>query len=153
VTWTGSRATKSASVTMDVDELHWVDGAKRWEYGGRNFSYDTSMVKGLEFIDRMGIDAVQAHARSLTERLHEGLKSIPGAKLNSPAKLDETTGIANVSLKNVDGLTFSNTLRDRWKMIVRPALWGTSIRISLACFTREQDLDDLLGNIATLAKE
>ena len=97
-------------------------------------------------------DAVQAHARKLTEQLHEALKTIPGAKLNSPANLDETTGIANVSLKNVDGVTFSNTLRDRWKMIVRPALWGTSIRISLACFTREEDLDNLLENIATLAK-
>jgi selenocysteine lyase/cysteine desulfurase len=152
VTWTGSRATKTASVTMDVHELNWVDGAKRFEYGGRTFSYDTAMVTGISYLEQLGLENVQAHARKLTAQLHEGVKGIPGAKLNSPCKLEETTGIVNVSLANVDGAFFSNALRDHWKMITRPALWGTSVRISLACFIDEQDVDNLIENIATLAK-
>ncbi len=47
VTWTGSRATKGGSVTMGTEDLEWIDGATRFEYGGRTFSYDTAMVEGM----------------------------------------------------------------------------------------------------------
>jgi selenocysteine lyase/cysteine desulfurase len=151
VTWTGSRATRTGGVTMDVTDLVWIPTARRFEYGGRTFAYDTAMAAGVAYVDRLGLANVADHARRLTARLHAGLARIPGARLHSPADLDAATGIATVSLDNVDGVKVSAALRERWRIVTRPALRGTSVRVSLAVFVEERDVDLLLDSLAALA--
>ncbi len=151
VTWTGSNATQTGSVTMGVEDLNWIPSARRFEYGGRTYSYDTAMVTGLSYVDRLGVEAVEAHSQQLTTHLHHGLKRIPGARVHSPADPCQATGIATVSLDNIDGVQFSAALRERWKIITRPALRGTSVRFSLAAFVEERDVDGLLDALAALA--
>ncbi len=153
VTWCGSNMTQTGSVTMGVEELNWIAGARRFEYGGRTYSYDTAMVAGLSYVDRLGVEAVAAHSRHLTAYFHEGLKRVPGAVIHSPTDLNAATGIATVSLDNMDGVTVSAALRERWNMIQRPALRGTSVRISLAAFIEESDVDLLIASLTTLATE
>lgn len=153
VTWTGSNATKGGSVTMGVEDLEWIDGAKRFEYGGRTYSYDTAMATGVSYVDRIGIGEVQAHQRALTAQLHDGLSRIPGAEIHSPLVPGEGTGINTVSIANMDGVAFSAALRDRFKIITRPALRGTTVRISLAVYTEPSDVDFLLQSIATVAAD
>jgi selenocysteine lyase/cysteine desulfurase len=153
VTWTGSRATKGGSVTMGVEDIEWIDGATRFEYGGRTFSYDTAMVAGVSYIDRLGIEQIEEHARRLTERFHERIAGIPGATIRSPKNPAEGTGINTVSLDNMGGVDFSAALRDRFRIIQRPALRASSVRFSLACYIDESDVDFLLEAIGTLASE
>lgn len=149
--WTGSGATKGGSVTMGVEDLVWIDGAKRFEYGGRTFSYDTAMATGVSYVDRIGIDAIRDHQQRLTAYFHEGLARIPGAKVHSPKDPQDGTGINTVSIETMDGVAFSAALRERFKVITRPALRGTTVRVSLAVYTEEDDVDRLLGAIETLA--
>lgn len=151
VTWTGSNVTRTSSVTMGIDDLDWIPGAKRFEYGGRPYAYDTAMVTGLAYVDRLGIEAIEQHARDLTARLHDGLARVPGARIRSPRDPSEATGIAAVSLDGVDGVVLSAMLRDRWNMIQRPALGGSSVRISLAAFVEEDDVARLVECFATIA--
>lgn len=151
ISWTGSGATRSGSVTMGPDELHWVHGARRFEYGGRTHSYDTAMVAGLSYVDRLGIETIEAHARHLTAYFQDGLKRVPGAHLRSPESPRDATGIATFSLDAMDGTSLSAALRDRWQIIQRPALRATSVRVSLAAFVEESDIDRLLDGLATLA--
>jgi selenocysteine lyase/cysteine desulfurase len=153
VTWCGSNVTQTGSVTMGVEDLNWIPGARRFEYGGRTFSYDTAMVTGLSYIEELGVEAVEAHARHLTAYFHEELKRVPGARIHSPLDLNAATGIATVSLDNMDGVAVSTALRERWNMIQRAALRGTSVRISLAAFIEESDVDLLINSLATLANE
>ncbi|MGH2560381.1 MAG: aminotransferase class V-fold PLP-dependent enzyme [Thermomicrobiales bacterium] len=153
MTWSGSRATQTGSVTMGVEDLNWIAGARRFEYGGRTFSYDTAMAAGAGYVARLGVANVEAHAQRLTAHLHAGLARVPGARLHSPADPREATGIATVSLANMDGVTLSAALRDRWRIVTRPALRGTSVRISLAAFVEECDVDHLLASLTTLAAE
>jgi hypothetical protein len=58
-----------------------------------------------------------------------------------------------VKLANLSGVDFSKALRDRWNVVQRPSLWGTSVRFSLACFIDEQDIDELVGFIDILASD
>lgn len=153
VTWCGSNMTKTGSVTMGVDELNWIPGTRRFEYGGRTHSYDTAMVAGLSYVDALGVAAVEAHSQQLTAYLHEQLKRVPGVHIHSPLNLRDATGIATISLDRMDGVALSAALRDRWRMIQRPALWGKSVRISLAAFIEESDVDLLVNSLVTLATE
>lgn len=153
VTWCGSNVTQTGSVTMGVEDLNWIPGARRFEYGGRTYSYDTAMVAGLAYVEQLGVVAVAEHARQLTAYLHEQLPRVPGAHIHSPLNLRDTTGIATISLDRMDGIALSTALRERWQMIQRPALRGTSVRISLAAFIQERDVDFLVDSLVTLATE
>jgi cysteine desulfurase/selenocysteine lyase len=153
VTWSGSRATKGGSVTMGAEDIEFIDSARRFEYGGQTFSYHTAMVEGLKYVDDLGIANVELHARKLTERFHAGLAAIPNATVMSPKGPVEATGICSVKLANLSGVDFSKALRDRWNVVQRPSLWGTSVRFSLACFIDEQDIDELVGFIDILASD
>lgn len=152
VTWCGSNMTKQGSVTMGPEDLIWIDGARRFEYGGRTHSYDTAMVAGLSYVARLGIGNVQAHARALTAYFHDALQRVPGAKIHSPLNLDATTGINTISLANMDGVALSTALRERWRLGQRPALRGTAVRISLAAFIEERDVDFLIECLMELAR-
>lgn len=153
VTWTGSRATKGGSVTMGVEDLEWIDGARRFEYGGRTFSYDTAMAAGVSYVDQIGINAIRRHQQQLTAQLHDGLSRIPGAKIHSPCNPSDGTGINTVSIESMDGVHFSAALKERFKIITRPALRATTVRISLAIYHEPSDIDYLLQSIATLAAD
>jgi selenocysteine lyase/cysteine desulfurase len=153
VTWCGSNMTQTGSVTMGVDELKWIPGAKRFEYGGRTYSYDTAMVAGVAYVEALGVEAVAAHSRHLTAYFHEQLQRVPGVHIHSPLNLSDATGIATISLDRMDGVKLSTALRERWQMIQRPALRGTSVRISLAAFIETRDVDYLVDSLVTLATE
>jgi selenocysteine lyase/cysteine desulfurase len=150
VTWCGSGMTTGGSVTMGVEDLHWVPGARRFELGGRTFSYDTAMATGIAYVENLGLDAVQAHARALTAQFHDGLARIPGSKIESPTDLNDTNAIATASFASVGGAALSAALRDRFRIIQRPALRATSVRFSLAPFIEPADVDFLLESIATV---
>lgn len=153
VTWCGSNVTQTGSVTMGVEDLNWIPGARRFEYGGRTYAYDTAMVAGLSYVDALGVEAVAAHSRHLTAYFHDQLQRVPGVHIHSPLNLNDATGIATISLDRMDGVALSAALRERWKMIQRPALRGTSVRISLAAFIEESDVDRLVDSLVTLASE
>jgi len=153
VTWCGSNVTQTSSMTMDVEDLKWIAGARRFEYGGRTYSYDTAMVAGLSYVDQLGIEMVETHARHLTAYLHDALQRVPGVHIHSPLNPSEATGIATLSLDNMDGRTLSTALGERWKIMQRAALRGTSVRISLAAFIEESDVDLLVSSLRTLAGE
>lgn len=151
VTWCGSNMTQGGSVTMGVEDLNWIPGARRFEYGGRTVSYDTAMAAGIEYIDNLGVKEIEAHSQRLTTYFHEQLQRVPGVHIHSPLDLHNATGINTISLDAMDGVAVSAALRERWNMIQRAALRGTSVRISLAAFVEETDIDQLVDNLITLA--
>jgi selenocysteine lyase/cysteine desulfurase len=153
VTWCGSNVTQTGSVTMGVEDLQWIGGARRFEYGGRTYSYDTALAAGIAYIEQLGIKAIEAHAKHLTAYFHDALQRVPGAHIHSPLNLADATAISTLSLDNMDGVTLSTALRERWNMLQRAALRGTSVRISLAAFIEESDVDRLVDNLRILATE
>ena len=129
---------------------------KRYNTLGTGWSCRSStsferVAAGVAHFDALGVAAVEAHARELTAYLHDGLRRVPGARVHSPCDPAQATGIATVSLGNVDGVTLSAALRERWRIITRPALYGTTVRISLAAFVKRRDVDLLLEALTTLA--
>jgi cysteine desulfurase/selenocysteine lyase len=151
VTWTGSRTTEAARIDMGMESLAFLPTMHRFEYGGRVFSHDAAMAAGAEYVMRLGLDTIAAHARRMTRSLHEKLDHVPGARITSTRDLDRATGIVTIGLDGMDGPTLAAALRERWNMLLRAANRGTCVRVSIAAFTDERDLDLLVDALATLA--
>lgn len=150
VTWTGSRATETARVDMDMENMSFIAGARRFEYGGRVFAHDSAMAAGADYVTRLDIAAVEEHARRLTEYFHHALARIPGIRIESTHDLRAATGIVTIGVPGIDGPALAAALRERWNILTRAALCGTSVRVSIAAFTNEQDLDALVAGVATV---
>jgi len=73
--------------------------------------------------------------------------------VRSPKPPHETTGILTVSLENLGGTEVSAALRERWKIVTRPALWASSVRVSIAPYTEQRDVDVVLEAFDTLSRE
>lgn len=150
VTWTGSHATTGATVTLGPDELEWKPGVQRFEYGARVYSWDTAMGVGAACVEKLGIENVLAHSRRLGRRFHDGLAAIPGITIHSPEP-ERGTGINCLSLDGMEGIELSRRLREAFQIVQRPALWGKAVRISLASFIEDEDVDYLLGALETIS--
>ncbi len=151
VTWTGSHATTGATVTLGPDELAWKPGGARFEYGARVYSWDTAMGVAAAGIEALGVENILAHSRRLGRRFHDGLATIPGVTIHSPAP-EVGTGINCISLATMDGVEFSQRLREEFQIVQRPALWGQAVRISLAAFIEDEDVDYLLKAVEVIAQ-
>lgn len=152
VTWTGSRATIGGGIDMMPEDLEFIPGARRYEYGGRVFAYDSAMAVAATFVADLDLEAIAAHAQRLAGHLHRNFSRIPGARIHSPANPADGTGIVTFSLEGVPGTDLAPALRERWNILTRPALHGTSVRASVACFTDESDLDLLAEAVETMGR-
>jgi len=145
VTWTGSRATRTAGI--DMRELDFLPSARRFEFGGRPWAEESALAAGVEYVSQLGLTAIEQHARRLALYLQQALRRLPGLRIYSPLDPDKMTGIVTFSLKGVDGVKLSRSLQERFQILTRPALEGTSVRVSIAAFTSEADLDALVKGV------
>ena len=89
---TGVRSAQRAH----LDEYPW-----RMEYGTPNVSGIAGLHAGVQWLERQGLRAVEAHEMTLMRRLVEGLGRIPGVTMYCQ---DDLANHIAVMLFNVDGL-------------------------------------------------
>jgi selenocysteine lyase/cysteine desulfurase len=151
VTWTGSRATKTAGI--DMTELEFLPNARRFEFGGRPWAEESALAAGVEYISSLDLKTIEQHARSLALYLHQALRRLPGLRIHSPLDPDKMTGIVTFSVDGFSGTRISASLWERFRILTRPALNGTSVRASIAAFTNESDLDALVHSVGKIVAD
>ena len=150
VSWTGSQA---GTWDRDTDELKFADTAHRFEFGGRHDPLYNAMGKAIEFLDSTGLGEIQARVRVLTNRLKAGIDETSGVTLRSPESPEFSTGIVTFSVDGLTGTDLNAEMWDRWRVLGRPALKQSAMRLSTAFFTSDQEIETVISAIGTLANE
>ena len=151
VSWTGSQAGTLDRSTME--ELQFLDTAHRFEFGGRHTVLYGAMGKAIEYLDGVGMDSIEARSTQLADRLKAGIAEIPGAVLRSPESHGFSTGIVTFSVDGLNGDEVNSQMLERWKVLGRPALQQSAMRLCCAFFTEDREIDTILEAISTLANE
>lgn len=110
----------------------------------------------IDFIERIGgVQAIQAEAARKTGRLREDLDAVSGVEILSSRRPDTQTGIVAFAVEGVDGKDLDRALRSRWEMTQRATFLAepTGVRISVAFYTSEEELDTLVQAVKVLASE
>lgn len=94
---TGVRSAQRAH----LDEYPW-----RLEYGTPNVAGIAGLNAGVQWLQKTGLEAIEAHEMRLMRRLVEGLREIPGVTLYCQ---DDLEGHIAVMIFNVDGFEASDT--------------------------------------------
>ena len=150
VSWTGSGA---GEWDRDTDDLTFHDSSRRFEFGGRPYAVYSGMAKGVEFVSSFGLAEVQARAQGLAGWLKAAIAEIPGVTLCSPEAPEVSTGIVTFSVGGLTGDELKERMWDGWRILGRPALKQTAMRVSIAFFTTEEEIEKVVDPISTLAQQ
>ncbi|MCL2740369.1 MAG: aminotransferase class V-fold PLP-dependent enzyme, partial [Oscillospiraceae bacterium] len=129
-----------------------------FESGTQNAAAIQALGKGIEFINNIGIDAIRAHDKMLTNYLLENLMNFNDIIVYGAKNPEAQIGTISFNLKNMDCTAVSNNLSRDFNIATRSGYQcaalahrtlGTensgTIRASLSYFSTKKDIDMLIN--------
>ena len=136
---------------------HAPDGtARQYETGTPASMLYQGLRASLDFIDGIGgPQAIADEAGRKAESLRTRFDAIPGVRVISSRRADTRTGIVAFAIEGMEGTDVSEALRNRWQITQRATYINepTGVRISVAFYTSDTELDTLVEAVTTLAGE
>ena len=136
---------------------HAPDGtARQYETGTPASVLYLGLSAGLDFLDGVGgPQAIAAEAGRKAESLRARFDAIPGVRVISSRRAETRTGIVAFAIDGMEGNEVSGALTDRWQIAQRATYINkpSGVRISVAFYTSDSELDTLVEAVTTLAGE
>jgi selenocysteine lyase/cysteine desulfurase len=110
----------------------------------------------IDYIESIGgVEAIQQECVRKTDILKANLDAVPGAIVVSSRRPDSQTGTVTFAIEGMDGKDVDHALRNRWQIVQRGTYMTepTGVRISVAFYTSDEELDTLVDAVKVLAKE
>ena len=146
----------------DVEERIWgtLAGSHYDDWDSRAFRFmqfgtgSVSVVAGLlaafDFVDRIGLERIVRWDHALNARLRDGLESIPGARITSPADRRFAAAITTFRVEGVPARDLQIALW-REKIRVRAQNDRNGARFCTHLYVAPADVDRALATVAELA--
>lgn len=130
--------------------------ARQYEMGSPASVLYLGVGASLDFLTCIGgSQAIAAEASRKAEKLWARLDAIPGVQVVSSRRPETRSGIVTFAIAGMEGDEVSTALRQRWQIVQRGTYMTdpTGVRISVAFYTSDAELDTLVEAVTTLAGE
>lgn len=127
--------------------VQFAPNAAKYEYGMRNPATYFGLNRAIDYLAEVGWDAIAAHERAMADRLKARLGELPGVRVQTPRRWEDSSAIVNVGVDGVPGKELSKRLWDEFKIVQRAVRDPDGVRISNAYFCADEDHDRLIGAI------
>ena len=148
---------EAQQVLKPLRRPHAPDGtARQYETGTPASVLYRGLDAGLDFIAGIGgPQAIAAEAGRKAESLRARFDDVPGVRVISSRRADTRTGIVAFAIEGMEGREVSEALLDRWQITQRATYINepTGVRISVAFYTSDSELNTLVEAVTTLAGE
>ena len=150
VIYAGGRA--EAWIDFETDAYALKESAGRFEYGPWSWPLVHTWAFAADYLTDIGLDDIWTRTKTLTTRLKDGLRAIPGVTLFTPVAPNRSASLVSFGVKGWQGAELAQTLRERWNIIIKPLyISANGLRVSVPFFLLEAELDLLVEAIETLA--
>ena len=147
-------AYSDASWSMPERRLALRPNAQRYEYGTQNDALVYGLEAAADLVAAVGLEAIWQHNRALVERCRDGLATIDGVDLLSPADADARSAILSFRLRgrvNSEVAAELGRRRLRVRSVTEAGL--DAVRVSFhVCNDRDQ-VARLLEEVGRLARQ
>jgi selenocysteine lyase/cysteine desulfurase len=126
-----------------TSQFDYVRVAHRFEAGNPNFLGVRVLRRGAQFVQSIGLPAIEARVRELSTHCLALLKKA-GLRTMTPEPWEERAQIVNVLVPDAERVM--NVLREKHRVIVN--VKDDAIRISVGFFNNEEDLEKAVSAIA-----
>lgn len=130
--------------------------ARQYELGSPASVLYLGVGASLDFLTCIGgSQAIAAEASRKAEKLWARLDAIPGVQVVSSRRPETRSGIVTFAIAGMEGDEVSTALRQRWQIVQRGTYMTdpTGVRISVAFYTSDAELDTLVEAVTMLAGE
>ena len=131
-------------------------GAAQYRMSNPAHALYAGVGAAIDFIESIGgVEAVQKECVRKSDLLKNNLDAVPGVVVVSSRRPDSQTGTVTFAIKGMDGKDLDHALRNRWQIVQRGTYMTepTGVRISVAFYTDEEELDALVEAVKVLAVE
>ena len=131
-------------------------GATQYKLGHPAHALYAGVRASIELMESIGgVEAIQREVVRKADLLKENFDAVPGVRILSSRRPDSQTGIVTIALDGMDGDEVSRALRQRWEIGQRSTHMTdpVGVRISVAFYTSEAELEALVEAVEVLARE
>jgi L-cysteine/cystine lyase len=136
-----------------VPRIDYSPSARRFEFGSRDWTKYVVWDAGIRFVEGVGVERAFRRGLALGAGLHDRLARIPGVEMISARDGPLATCLVAFRVAGWASQPLMETLWHRWRIAVRAVPENGGIRVTIAWFNDESDLDALAGAVTTLAAE
>lgn len=122
--------------------------AARFEQSTRPWPLYLAFGKAIQFIEDIGLPAIQSRVQELRREFVKQLAVLPGITLHSPTDLGLSTGLVTVSVAGWDCQDLSRRLWEQRRIICSSIPDLNALRFSVAFFTSPEELAQVLDLLA-----
>ena len=134
----------------------------KFEAGTPDYVATHGLANAIEYIDSIGLDAIQQHEHELTRYCMEQLQTIEGMKIYGPLDPSKKDAVVSFNVGNIHHLDMG-TLLDRLGIAVRTGhhcaqplmdrlgISGT-VRASFALYNTKEEIDALVAGIRRVSQ-
>lgn len=134
---------------LGSDNYKLMPGARRFDLGNHNYVGAAAAAESIDFLNRMGVPAIETHVGELTRSLASGLLELdlpvaggePGPHLTSLICVGRDGG-GHDSTDDVEMASLSNFLREN---NVKHSIRKGRLRLSLHLYNTEEDVAEVLA--------
>jgi cysteine desulfurase/selenocysteine lyase len=113
----------SMITTVTLTETEYLPAPQRFEAGTQRVSQAIALARATEYLQDVGMRAIEAHESALGERLLDGLGEIPGVRILGPGQDVERVGLASFVVEGIHSHDVGQFLDDR----------GIAVRVGHHC--------------------
>ncbi|MDA0269411.1 MAG: cysteine desulfurase [Chloroflexi bacterium] len=88
-------------LTVSMDRSTWADVPAKFEAGTPNVADAIAFGAAIDYLDALGMDAVRAHEREVTDYALRRLSDVPGVSIFGPMDADLRGGVISFELEDV----------------------------------------------------
>jgi len=136
---------------VTMEGTTYADPPQRFEAGTQMVSQTVGLHAAVDYLAELGMDAVAAHEHRLTERILQGIASVPGVRVLGPADAADRLAVVAFSVDGVHPHDVGQVLDDAGVAIrvghhcaqpVHQRLGvHASARVSASIYTTEEEID------------
>ncbi|WP_426623920.1 SufS family cysteine desulfurase [Leifsonia sp. McL0607] len=113
----------SMITTVTLEGAEYLPAPQRFEAGTQRVSQAVALAAAVDYLDAVGMPAIEAHEEELGDRLVAGLSAIPGVRVLGPGAGSPRVGLASFLVEGIHAHDVGQFLDDR----------GIAVRVGHHC--------------------
>lgn len=152
-------AKESRAFTSDFLLPAVIDGSsdlpmgRRLEIGIEGWATRAGLDAGLTLLEAIGMAEIERYVAGLSERLRAGLSALANCELLTPRGLGQSSGITSFMVAGGDEAKTRAVVDGLWereRIFVKYQMERPMVRVSVAAFNTEEEIDRLLAALEPL---
>ena len=136
------------------DQVTYVDGVKRHEYGTRNTELVAGLQVAIEFQKEIGLKRIEAYGSKLANYLQAGLSEIPSIEILTPSDPAMLRSITTFSCSKIPYNTLTSRLMQEYRLRCRQVTEQglNAVRVSTHIFNSKADCDRVIEAVSEIVR-